>query len=111
MTLDDSIARRLGLFCCTVAAPRLSPLFSLLVTILVYCKTMGEIAGNIIAAIPAVQQAVKIEIASGSNVVIAISVTGRRMASTQASEDAPTNENSTSFGFCPLLIRTLFKLP
>jgi hypothetical protein len=52
------------------------PLLLLFLINLLYSKIIGEIAGNIIAAIPAVQLAVNNEIAIGSYVIIAFIISG-----------------------------------
>ena len=72
-------------------------MLSLLVTNVLYSNTIGVIAGNIIAAIPAVQLAVKSEIATGLYVVMAAIISGCHMDAIQARDDVPIKEAITAF--------------
>jgi hypothetical protein len=79
------------------------PLFSSFATNLPYNITMGVMAGNIIAAIPAVQLGVKSEIARGSMVVIAVIMSGCHIDATHAIADVAINE--TTIAFCDPFIK------
>lgn len=69
---------------------------------LLYSRTIGEIAGNIIAAIPVVQLAVNKEIAIGSYVIIALIMCGWSFDIIQANAEDEINE--IRIIFCDLRI-------
>jgi hypothetical protein len=69
---------------------------------LLYSRTIGEIAGNIIAAIPVVQLAVNKEIAIGSYVIIALMMYGWSFDIIQANAEDEINE--IRIIFCDLRI-------